>query len=821
MNDGDNDVTRQILSGKKTSTRNSFRSAANEIINDPKIREGRIPSQNQVARRRTVLGMKPENVKLDDKQNTTTRKSFKKDDQILSPQRNQSNIDDQDLQNSLELNKRLSTTQNNNLNIKQDILTKQAIEEVKDNIEMFKMDINKYVSELREQQEKIELGDVKQEIKDLEENLTKDLRDTKDQNDNDFRVIKEAFLQFKEEVFQIINKIVKNNELKVEALYNEIKTYEDEVNKRFVQLSDRQEEYINTLKLILETTKDKTTKQLVKQFLVDDEDVYLRNKERFAKEFNERREKEKKNLEEKEKQLLAIRLQAQEKQLEREEAEKEELNELKNEAENREKNLMQKKEEELIKKYEELQKKKDEEEYERHMKMEEDLLNYYNNKEKEDYLKKLEFMKNQARIAHKKAVELLPSQVKTEQNVKNVPVQNIEMNINKIPNYENRLQNEKLSSETMSLVPDSLISRIPRKKKKKKYYDDEEESEPKSKKSKKTKKTKSTKITKKEEPPPVVPEEPPIKPEEIIQVQADDTPQMLSLKEFVKLYTPGEYDLKIFVKNSCKNAIIGILKCQSFAEVLDKNAQIGIMSEVTSESVSQSVSELERKKKTFNGIVLLIIDKIKAIFQGLTDNVTEDNITNEIQEFMQFVMNNDHFVPYKFYSLFEISRLMSNEGYIKNVNSNQKKMIIGIYIIGKILIYYYMMEFNFLREDDKEKIDDDSKLNLKIISSIIFHQLMKMIKSVCKTVSKIDNMRQKRNEQYKISRDIKLFIEKIEKNFISGDPDTDPGTIEYIESELFQPKDFQKLTKAMDKTKFSLSKTIFAFITKFANFIGQ
>ena len=296
---------------------------------------------------------------------------------------------------------------------------------------------------------------------------------------------------------------------------------------------------------------------------------------------------------------------------------------------------------------------------------------------------------------------------------------------------------------------------------------------------------------------------------------------MLSLKEFVKLYTPGEYDLKIFVKNSCKNAIIGILKCQSFAEVLDKNAQIGIMSEVTSESVSQSVSELERKKKTFNGIVLLIIDKIKAIFQGLTDNVTEDNITNEIQEFMQFVMNNDHFVPYKFYSLFEISRLMSNEGYIKNVNSNQKKMIIGIYIIGKILIYYYMMEFNFLREDDKEKIDDDSKLNLKIISSIIFHQLMKMIKSVCKTVSKIDNMRQKRNEQYKISRDIKLFIEKIEKNFISGDPDTDPGTIEYIESELFQPKDFQKLTKAMDKTKFSLSKTIFAFITKFANFIGQ
>ena len=101
-------------------------------------------------------------------------------------------------------------------------------------------------------------------------------------------------MQFKEEIFQLINKIVKNNELKIEALYNKIKSYEEEVDKRFLQLADRQEEYINTLKLVLETTKDKTTKQLVKQFLVDDEDIYLNNKARFEKEFEEKREKERK-----------------------------------------------------------------------------------------------------------------------------------------------------------------------------------------------------------------------------------------------------------------------------------------------------------------------------------------------------------------------------------------------------------------------------------------------------------------------------------------------------------------------------------------------
>ena len=115
----------------------------------------------------------------------------------------------------------------NNFQFKQDVLTKQAIEEIKDNIEMFKMDINRYVNELKEEQEKIELGDVKEEIKVLEDTLIKDLKDTKNQNETDYRSIKESFIQFKEEVFQLINKIVKNNELKIETLYNEIKSYEE------------------------------------------------------------------------------------------------------------------------------------------------------------------------------------------------------------------------------------------------------------------------------------------------------------------------------------------------------------------------------------------------------------------------------------------------------------------------------------------------------------------------------------------------------------------------------------------------------------------
>ena len=65
MNDVDTDLNNKIINGKSgemTASRNSFHSVANEIISDPnqKIREGRLPTQNQISKRRTVLGQKPE-----------------------------------------------------------------------------------------------------------------------------------------------------------------------------------------------------------------------------------------------------------------------------------------------------------------------------------------------------------------------------------------------------------------------------------------------------------------------------------------------------------------------------------------------------------------------------------------------------------------------------------------------------------------------------------------------------------------------------------------------------------------------------------------
>ena len=796
MSDLDNDLNRQLLNGKSgqmTSSKNSFHSAANEILNDPKIREGRLPAQNQTSKRRTVLGRKPDwNNVLDSEKPPSKKQSI--DIDLLKEQKEKNDFVPNETSNNININNTMNKTNrsinnnnnnNNNINentnnfqFKQDVLTKQAIDEIKDNIEMFKMDINRYVNELKEEQEKIELGDVKEEIKVLEDTLTKDLKDTKDQNETDYRVIKESFIQFKEEIFQLINKIVKNNELKIEALYNEIKSYEEEVDKRFLQLADRQEEYINTLKLVLETTKDKTTKQLVKQFLVDDEDIYLNNKARFEKEFEDKREKERKKLEEKEKQLLAVRLKAQEKQLEKEEAEQVELQDLKLEAQNREKTLLQRREEELNRKYEELQKRRDDEEFERQMKMEEDLLNYYSKREKEEYKRRLDFMKNQALLAHKRG----------EGNYNN-NINALQQRFN-MPNMEQSLQKEKYSSINGS----KGTKRSSRKQKSSnRNINKENISEL------KADSQKQDNLS-----------------EDVDGISKDNTEQMLSLKEFVKLYTPGEYGFKKFVKRACKTSIIDILKSQSFAEIL-KDKKDDMYSE--GHSLSQSQSFKERKERDLNYVISVVNQKIVNLFQDMTNYIKEDNITVEMHEFFNFITSENHFIPYSFYSIFELSRISSSEGYTQKMNSNQKRMIAGIYIIIKILVYYYLIQYNFIKEEDKDKVDDDTKLNLKIVSSIIYHQFIRMVKKVCQVVQTIDDYKVKRQEQTGISKNIRLFIEKIEKHFIMGDPDTSEEGIEYIEFNLFRAEDLQKYTDGNKRNNFSLSNVIFDFINKFYNFM--
>ena len=110
------------------------------------------------------------------------------------------------------------------------------------------MDINKYVQELKKEQEKIELSDVKSEMRVLEENLNKDLKLTQTVNKKDYETIRESFKRFRDETYDLINKIISDNSKKILTLYSEIKAYEDAVDEKFERIENKQEEYINCLR---------------------------------------------------------------------------------------------------------------------------------------------------------------------------------------------------------------------------------------------------------------------------------------------------------------------------------------------------------------------------------------------------------------------------------------------------------------------------------------------------------------------------------------------------------------------------------------------
>ena len=412
--------------------------------------------------------------------------------------------------------------------------------------------------------------------------------------------------------------------------------------------------------------------------------------------------------------------------------------------------------------------------------MEEDLLNYYSKREKEEYKRRLEFMKSQALLTRKRG-----DNINYANNINSIP-QRYNM-----PNAEQSLQKEKYSSANRSHA------------------------------SKKSKKQNNNNNRTKENISEIKEES---NKEEILSkdiegISKDNTDQMVSLKQFVKLYSIGEYGYKKFVKKACKKSIIDILKSQPFSDILKNRKKDDLYSE--GHSVSQSNSALERNERNISYIISVINQKIVNIFTDLTNYISEDTITKEMQDFFKFITGENNFVPFSFYSLFELSRISNSEGYTKRMSSNQKRMIAGVYLIIKILVYYYLIEYNFIKEEDKNKVDEDTKINLKIISSIIYYQFIRMVKKVCQVQETITDTRAKRQEQTGISKNIKLYIEKIEKHFIKGDPDTNEECLEFIEFKLFSADDIQKYVDGNKKNNFSLSNVIYDFINKFTNFIDN
>ena len=779
-------------SKKRGGSGTSFRNVGNDIIH-----EGKIPSSNNRTNRPTILGTKPSNLGISNdnlyntnassnglKRNLSQNQKTNSKQNLINSQR-RINDDNQSVDSVLMADK----IKIKDGKVKQDILTKQAIDDVKDHIELFKMDINKYISQLKEQQEKIDLGDVKEDIKILEDSLDKDLKDARLQSDKELTVIKEQFFQFKERVFDLISKIAKENEGKISKLYDEIRKYEDIVTQQFSVIQDKQEEYINLLKLILETTKDTNTKIIVEQFLVNDQEIFENNKERYEREFNEKQEKIKKKKEEKERKQVKSLLE-------------DEIKRLETEAKQREQNEITKKQYELMKDFQDRQKLAEERELERMKKLEEierylrqkadedeytniplPIINprpryprdiYYEDDyyDDDDYSRDRPRRKKKKRKEKEKETESIKSKEKEKEKDKDYDRDRNRDNKIDIhfdgfypPNYNpynnnNNNNNQPIRNSDRRSEKRSEYS--DRKKLKKKNEDDE------------------VKIEEKKE-------------------NLNENPKLTALKKFANVYVKGENQLIKLIRSNMKGSLYNLIQSISLDITQDKL------------NGNKENDRIVREK------ISLLNEQVKSFLNQLVETFNNHSLPEETKQYMKLLFKDNTFVPYKYFSLFELSRMSTNDGYIRRIDPDGKRMIVAFHIILKLLVKNYLTEYSFVK-DNESVLDDLSKKNFKIVASIIYNEVIQLFKEKCHISNKITDLQKFISDQSDNDPELRDLLYQLNDRIMSGYPDDNEDNIAYVVDRLYTPEQLD-LYYNNNKEKVDVKKYVLDFTDQFINLV--
>jgi hypothetical protein len=87
--------------------------------------------------------------------------------------------------------------------------------------------------------------------------------------------------------------------------------------------------------------------------------------------------------------------------------------------------------------------------------------------------------------------------------------------------------------------------------------------------------------------------------------------------------------------------------------------------------------------------------RLKGIFENLSLSTNPQILDKRTITFLKLIYTPNHFIPYKFYSLFELSRVRTSSGCIYDLKEQQKSMVISFYIVLKILVKYILIDMSF------------------------------------------------------------------------------------------------------------------------------
>ena len=115
-------------------------------------------------------------------------------------------------------------------------------------------------------------------------------------------------------------------------------------------------------------------------------------------------------------------------------------------------------------------------------------------------------------------------------------------------------------------------------------------------------------------------------------------------------------------------------------------------------------------------------------------------ISPEMYNYLSLYVTNHCFIPKDFFTTFELVRFRTTEtGEFIELDDNNRKMILIFYIFIKILLRNIFLELIF-NKADRKKVDLKTKLNIKMIVSVLYRAIIKDLSKKCVTKTNLDDI---------------------------------------------------------------------------------
>jgi len=89
--------------------------------------------------------------------------------------------------------------------------------------------------------------------------------------------------------------------------------------------------------------------------------------------------------------------------------------------------------------------------------------------------------------------------------------------------------------------------------------------------------------------------------------------------------------------------------------------------------------------------------------ESLIENTTEYRIDKQLRSYLKFLIGNQSIIPIKFFVLFELTRIKTENSELQNMTVGQQKMILAFYILVKILIKKIFIDHKYSETSIKTK----------------------------------------------------------------------------------------------------------------------